>query len=216
MSAQEAEQKPKEPTIDSENTIATTRWLALKTLSYTDREGVQRKWDIATRTSHTGQGQPDAVVIIPVLKSSKSKTLETILVSQFRPPMAQRTIEFPAGLVDEGERPEETAVRELLEETGYVGTVYEEFQSMLLCMTPGLTNETIKIIALNVDLDDSRNKNPKQMLDDGEDISLIRVPLLDGLRSAIDDKENGMPIAMLYTFAMGLEIGLKHGKNSTA
>jgi ADP-ribose pyrophosphatase len=211
-----ANQRPQEPTIDSEETIATTKWLTLKTLNYTDAEGVKRKWDIATRTTHTGTGKPDAVVIIPILKSSKSKILDTILVSQFRPPMAQKTLEFPAGLVDKGERPEETAVRELLEETGYFGTVYEGFQSMLLCMTPGLTNETIKVIVINVDLDDSRNKNPKQMLDDGEDISLKRVPLMDGLRSAIGDEENGMPIAMLYTFAMGLEMGLEYGKKSTA
>lgn len=34
-------------------------------------------------------------------------------------------IEVPAGLVDEGETAEQSAVRELKEETGYVGQVTE-------------------------------------------------------------------------------------------
>lgn len=35
------------------------------------------------------------------------------------------TIEVPAGLIDEGETAEECAVRELKEETGYVGKASE-------------------------------------------------------------------------------------------
>lgn len=37
--------------------------------------------------------------------------------------MERVTIEVPAGLVDAGETPEECAIRELKEETGYVGAV---------------------------------------------------------------------------------------------
>lgn len=48
---------------------------------------------------------------------------ELLLEKQFRPPADKIVVEFPAGLVDAGESPEEAAVRELLEETGYVGTV---------------------------------------------------------------------------------------------
>lgn len=48
-----------------------------------------------------------------------------LLQKQFRPPLGQVVIEVPAGLVDEGETPEEAAVRELREETGYVGVVSE-------------------------------------------------------------------------------------------
>lgn len=44
---------------------------------------------------------------------------------QFRPPINKVVIEVPAGLVDEGETAEQSAVRELREETGYVGTVEE-------------------------------------------------------------------------------------------
>lgn len=50
---------------------------------------------------------------------------EIILQKQYRPPANQVMIEVPAGLIDEGETAEEAAVRELKEETGYVGKVTE-------------------------------------------------------------------------------------------
>lgn len=50
---------------------------------------------------------------------------EVLLQKQFRPPLDKVVIEVPAGLIDAGETAEEAAVRELKEETGYVGTVSE-------------------------------------------------------------------------------------------
>jgi 8-oxo-dGTP pyrophosphatase MutT (NUDIX family) len=50
---------------------------------------------------------------------------EILLQKQFRAPLNKITIELPAGLVDEGETVEQAAVRELKEETGFVGTVSE-------------------------------------------------------------------------------------------
>lgn len=61
---------------------------------------------------------------------------EIILQKQFRPPINKVCIEVPAGLVDEGETAGQAAVRELKEETGYVGEVIEgEFG-----MTPVMFN----------------------------------------------------------------------------
>ncbi len=55
----------------------------------------------------------------------KSSGPELLLQKQFRPPVDKAVIEIPAGLVDPGESAAKSAVRELREETGYVGEVSE-------------------------------------------------------------------------------------------
>ncbi len=57
---------------------------------------------------------PGAVVVLPFLNNG-----DVILEKQFRYPADQVFIECPAGKIDPGENLEETARRELLEETGY-------------------------------------------------------------------------------------------------
>jgi ADP-ribose pyrophosphatase len=55
-----------------------------------------------------------AVVILPVNEKG-----ELLLEKQFRPVVGEWLIEAPAGTIEEGEDPKETARRELVEETGY-------------------------------------------------------------------------------------------------
>ncbi len=57
---------------------------------------------------------PDSA--IACLLNSKS---ELLLVRQFRPSLGYKTFEFPAGAVEVGEEPQQAAIREVLEETGY-------------------------------------------------------------------------------------------------
>lgn len=52
---------------------------------------------------------------------NKESGPELLLQKQYRPPIDKVVIEVPAGLIDAGETPEQCAVRELREETGYVG-----------------------------------------------------------------------------------------------
>lgn len=201
--------KEKRPTRDNVTPVGSTKWLALNTIDYTDAEGAKRKWDYATRTTKRNMDKADAAVIVPILRSKLSRTVETILVEQYRPPIDQFTLEFPAGLIDDGEDAATSALRELKEETGYVGTVNEDFQSMMLCMSPGLCDEAIKIVVVDVDMDLEENKNPKQCLEEGEHITLKRVELFDGLKELMQKETTKMPISLLYSFALGLEIGRK-------
>ena len=57
---------------------------------------------------------PGAVMVIPLLDDGR-----LLMERQFRYPVQQVMIEFPAGKIDKGEEPLTCAKRELLEETGY-------------------------------------------------------------------------------------------------
>jgi ADP-ribose pyrophosphatase len=56
----------------------------------------------------------DVVVVVPFLDDS---TL--VMIKQYRYPLHKALLEFPAGHIENGENPKDTAVRELSEETGY-------------------------------------------------------------------------------------------------
>lgn len=194
--------------------IGHTKWLKLNTVTYIDEDGISRKWDTATRTTKL-PNIPDAVIIIPIMRSKNNDVLETLVVEQYRPPIAQYALEFPAGLVDAGESAGVAALRELYEETGYTGTVDEQFFNMdELCMSPGLTDETVQIVVVNIDLDDPKNIHPKQNLEDGEAIVVKRAPLTTTLKKLLGESTS-MPISLLYSFALGLEIGAKYLKSDS-
>jgi len=69
--------------------------------------------------------RPDAAIIFPLTGEG-----EVVLVRQYRPPLERMELGLPAGLVEEGEKPEAAARRELLEETGYSGDQWEPLGSL--------------------------------------------------------------------------------------
>ncbi len=89
-------------------------------VDYVTAEGRQKTYEIISRNPNVQtledlqNKQPNAVVMI--LTDERG---ERILINrEYRMAMAQWIYNFPAGLIDPGETPEESAARELWEETG--------------------------------------------------------------------------------------------------
>jgi ADP-ribose pyrophosphatase len=105
----------------------------------------------------------EAVVILAVTEDDR-----IVLVEQFRQPVQARVIELPAGLI-ENAGPEETAKRELEEETGYACDEVELLTSGPT--SPGITTEIAHLYrAKNVR---SRGKGGGV---NGEEITVHAVP----------------------------------------
>ena len=92
------------------------------------------------------------VNILAVLYSRTNNTKEILLEKNYRPPIANYCIEYPGGLIDEGETKEQAAVRELMEETGFSGEVLEGFSSPLLPVCSGTGSESTHLIPVLVGL----------------------------------------------------------------
>jgi len=77
---------------------------------------------------------PGAVVVIPRLHQETF-----LLIEQYRLPVREKILEFPAGTLEPGEDPLACARRELIEETGYRAESWTPLG--LLYPTPGFCDE---------------------------------------------------------------------------
>ena len=78
-------------------------------VEYTNPRGVTKPYIVLEA--------PEWVITVPLLKEGDTESF--ILIKQWRLGANALTIEFPGGIIDKGESPEEAAKRELIEETGY-------------------------------------------------------------------------------------------------
>ena len=72
---------------------------------------------------------PGAVMVIPLLQDAQGQW-RVVLERQYRYPIGQVMVEFPAGKLDPGESVFSCARRELLEETGYTATEWSRAGQM--------------------------------------------------------------------------------------
>lgn len=193
-----------EPHNVKDELLAAGKWVKLEKTTYVDPAGNTRFWETARRTTRRSNTAADGVGIIALLKRTLHKDC-VVMVKQFRPPMGCHTLEFPAGLIDEGETAEVAALRELKEETGYKGEVVGV--TPVTCLDPGLSDCTTQIVTVNINGDAAENINPTQQLGDGEFVEVILLPLNE-FQAKIDEllkKEKIVVDSKVYIFAMGME-----------
>lgn len=155
---------PQEPRRLAVRELAAGRWLTLSEITYADRDGRPRSWEAAGRRHAVG-----AVVVVAHLRPSG----RLLLVRQYRPPADGLVLEFPAGLLDAGESPDQCALRELAEETGYQGRVRHVTGP---CFgSPGLGDETLHLALVDVDETLPANRQPTPHNDEGEHIETFAV-----------------------------------------
>ncbi|MBT2754835.1 NUDIX hydrolase [Mesobacillus foraminis] len=109
---------------------------------------------------------PGAVAVIAVTPDHK-----IVMVEQYRKALERTIVEIPAGKLEQGEKPEICAARELEEETGYVCTKMEWLTSFYT--SPGFADELVHIyVATGL-----TKKEDAAETDEDEFVQLIEITL---------------------------------------
>ncbi|KZT66842.1 hypothetical protein DAEQUDRAFT_674376 [Daedalea quercina L-15889] len=218
---------PQTPKILSKEELSTSeaKWVALRRIHWSDQEGKQRTWECAERTTRGSSGI-DAVAILAILRSeSNAFQPSTVIIEQYRPPVDKYVIGKPihltiktvssltfydvelpaAGLIDGGETPEQAAIRELEEETGFKAAKVLD-SSPLQVSDPGMTTANMKLVAVDVPFPDKLEQSA-QKLDPGEYITARIVELAKLSEELKEYEKKGFVIdARLSHFAIGIEM----------
>ncbi|PEA56203.1 ADP-ribose pyrophosphatase [Bacillus pseudomycoides] len=114
---------------------------------------------------------PGAIAIIAITDDEK-----IVLVEQYRKAMEKELVEIPAGKLEQGEKPEVTAIRELEEETGYICKKLELITSFYT--SPGFADEIVYVYEAT----GLKKKEDKADLDEDEFVELMEVSLEEALQ----------------------------------
>ena len=132
--------------IKKADNLTSLKWLNLFEVAYKDKSGLNKSWQVATRAKQpkciSGRfTEPDAVVIVP-FHTSENKL---VITREYRVPLADYEVGFPAGLVDEGESVEQAVRRELKEETG-LNLTRVISTSPPVYSSAGMTDESVAMV----------------------------------------------------------------------
>ncbi len=132
--------------IKNADKLTDLKWLNMFDVAYVDQDGRHKSWQLASRSGApkcmTGKfNVPDAVVIVP-FHTAENKV---VIIKEYRIPLADYEYGFPAGLIDPGETVEQTARRELQEETGLILTRFRKISAPLYS-SAGMTDESVAMV----------------------------------------------------------------------
>ena len=113
-------------------------------------------------------GHPGGAAVLPVYADGT-----VVFVKQYRHPTRKYVLELPAGKLDPGERPAETAARELEEELGLVPGRLEQLSEFYT--TPGFCAERLWVF-LATDLRETARRH-----EEDEIIEVVRLPFARAL-----------------------------------
>ena len=169
--------------IQNVDKITDCRHLNLYEILYINQNGIEKLWHIASRADKpkcvTGQfDMPDAVVIVPFHNEND----KLVIIKEFRVPLGGYQYGFPAGLVDEGEKIQQTCIRELKEETGLNITRIKKI-SPPVYSSSGMTDESVSMVYVECDGTPSNKDNT-----DSEDITTIFISPLKASELCKDSK----------------------------
>lgn len=134
---------------------------------------------------------PEWITVIPWYRASDGKAM-FIMEQQFRHGSATVTREFPAGLVEKGEDPQDAALRELMEETGCKATAIKRIGNV----NP---NSAFMSNRANFFLAEKLEPVAGQNLDKNEQLDVLSVPVGE----VLSDIGTGMYDNGIMMIAMG-------------
>ena len=124
---------------------------------------------------------------------------EVVMINQYRHGTETVELEIPGGMVDEGETPLESGLRELREETGYEGEHARILGSLLA--NPAIMNNQVHTVLVENCL-----KKHELDWDAGEDIALRLIPVADIPRLIrAGHIRHSIIVAALHLFALERE-----------
>lgn len=166
--------------LKSSKPVFESKWLTIKSNDYELPNG-----DLAKEYYHLDR--PDYVLVIA------HRGTKILIEKQYRRGVDDFVYELPAGWVDENETPEQAAIRELKEETGYtgdttfLGTIYPQ---------PGFSSMLAHIVEIELG-ENIENRNLEK--DENIEFELMNIEKVDSMINENKFKDMGM-LSALHLF----------------
>ncbi|MEO6995571.1 MAG: NUDIX hydrolase [Lacunisphaera sp.] len=185
-----------DPVWSAPKKLTQERFVNLFSTEIARAHGRTSSWIFASRKDVPGAAaiQADAVTVVAVVKEGGEARL--VLIREFRAPLRTYELSLPSGLIDPGESPLETAVREFNEETGLtLGRVAHV--SPPTASSAGLTDETVAFVFAAASGSISRSHQTEH-----EDIEVRLVSVAD-IRNLLGSTLGDIISSRLYPLLLG-------------